>query len=261
MLMHVRNELNLRLYHQKMDCKTLPHYGDEYIRYRAIQQGDTETVSLLTENGALQQLETARNLSENAVKNACYHFVIEASSLARVCMENGLSHDEAYTISDIYIRKLDRATSVETINRLYRQMCLDYAARMSEIRKEDAVSRHVRKCIDYIYENLGGDLSLKALASVTGLNPSYLSRLFSKEIGSPIKQFILAAKIDTAQNLLKHSELSYSRIAFSLGFSSQSAFIAVFSRFAHMTPGAYRERYSSRGVEDHQNPQCQSISQ
>ena len=87
---------------------------------------------------------------------------------------------------------------------------------------------------------------MKVLASVTGLNPSYLSRLFSKEVGRPIKQFILAAKVDTAQNLLRHSELSYSRIATALGFSSQSAFIAVFDRFVQMTPKVYREKYLLR---------------
>lgn len=251
--MQVRNELNLRLYEQKMDGNTLPHYRDEYIRYDAIQHGDIEMASMLTENGTLHLRNEARLLSENTVKNSCYHLVIEASTLARMCMENGMSHDEAYTISDIYIRRLDRVTAAEEVDRLYKQMCLDYAERMSEIRKEPAISRHVRKCIDYIYENLGGDLSIKVLATVTGLNPSYLSRLFSKEIGYPIKQFILEAKIETAQHLLKHTELSYSRVAFSLGFSSQSAFIAVFKKFTNMTPRAYREQYSLRGVKDEQS--------
>lgn len=251
-MMLVRKELNLRLYEQKMDENTLPHYADEYARYGAIQQGDTELAAVLTNNGTLQLQVNRRLLSENTVLNACYHFVIEATTLARVCMENGLSHDEAYTISDIYIRRLDRITTNEEVDQLYRQMCMDYAVRMGEIRKESAISHHVRKCIDYIYENLGGDLSIKVLATVAGLNSSYLSRLFSKEIGCPIKQFILAAKIDTAQNLLRHSKLSYSKIAFSLGFSSQSAFIAAFKKLTDMTPRAYREYHSLRGIRNEQ---------
>ena len=250
--MIVRNELNMQLYEQKMDGATLPHYREEYVRYDTIQRGDIEATTLLTENGTLQLPDQARLLSKNIVRNACYHFAIEASSLARMCMENGLSHDEAYTISNIYIRKLDSVKNIEEIHQLYTEMCLDYAARMSEIRKESAISSHVRKCIDYIYENLGSDLSMKVLSTVTGLNSCYLSRLFSKEIGCPIKRFILAARIDTAQNLLKHSELSYSKIAVSLGFSSQSAFIAVFKRFTYMTPKAYREHYSLRGVKKEQ---------
>lgn len=252
-VMKVRNELNLQLYEQKMDGATLPHYKDEYIRYKTIQNGDAEATAIWANNGIMKLHNASRILSENTVRNLCYHFVMEASTLARLCMERGLSHDEAYTISDIYIRKLDRITDTEEIEKLYRQMCMDYAVRMGEIRKESAISSHVRKCIDYIYENLGGDLSMKVLADVTGLNPSYLSRLFSKEIGCPIKQFILSAKVDTAQNLLRHSELSYAKIAVSLGFSSQSAFIVVFSRFVHMTPRAYREYYSLRGVRDTNN--------
>ena len=249
-MMQIRKELNLLLYEQKMDGNVLPHYADEYVRYAAIQQGNTEMAAMLADNGTLQLQENRRHLSENTLWNACYHFVIEATTLARVCMENGLSHDEAYTISDIYIRRLDRITTTDEVDRLYRQMCIDYAARMREIRKESAISHHVRKCVDYIYENLGGDLSIKVLATVTGLNSSYLSRLFSKEIGCPIKQFILEAKIDTAQNLLKYSELSYSKIAFSLGFSSQSAFIAVFKKLSSMTPREYREYHSMREIRN-----------
>ena len=252
-VMKVRNELNLQLYEQKMDGTTLPHYKDEYIRYKTIQNGDAEATAILVSNGTLKLYNPLRLLSENSSRNLCYHFAIEASTLARLCMEGGLSHDEAYTISDIYIRKLDRITDVAEIEKLYKQMCMDYAARMGEIRKESAISSHVRKCIDYIYENLGGDLSMQVLAGVTGLNPSYLSRLFSKEIGCPIKQFILSAKVDTAQNLLRHSELPYSKIAVSLGFSSQSAFITVFRKFVHMTPRAYREYDSLRGIKDTNN--------
>ena len=122
---------------------------------------------------------------------------------------------------------------------------MDFAERMREIRKENVISLHIRKCIDHIYENLGGDLSVRALAEVAGLNPTYLSRLFSKETGIPIKQFVAEARIDTAQNLLKYSDLSCPRISASLGFSSQSAFIAVFKRITGMTPKVYRERFYS----------------
>ena len=122
-------------------------------------------------------------------------------------------------------------------------MCLDFTERMQEIRKDAVISLHIRKCIDHIYENLGADLSVKALAKVTELKPAYLSRLFRQETGVPLKRFVKEARVDTAQNLLRYSELPYSVISTSLGFSTQSVFIAVFKEITGMTPKVYREKY------------------
>ena len=76
------------------------------------------------------------------------------------------------------------------------------------------------------------------------LNPSYLSKLFAKEMKMPVKAFILQAKISTAQNILIFSDFPISEIAASLGFSSQSAFTAAFHRLTGMTPMRYRNQYS-----------------
>ena len=241
--MRARRELNACLYAQKMDGHNMPEYRKEFARYAEVQTGDIESLKRKLQNGELSWISEQRVLSEDETKNMIYHFVIAASALARACMEGGLGHDEAYTLADIYIRKADRCGNRDAICQLHEDMCLDYAERMREIRKETVISLHIRKCIDYIYENLGSNLSVGALASVVNLNPSYLSRLFSKETGIPLKQFVAEAKIDTAQNLLKYSDLSYLQISVSLGFSSQSAFISVFKKISGMTPKAYRDRF------------------
>ena len=66
-----------------------------------------------------------------------------------------------------------------------------------------AAARHMQKCIDHIYEDLNADLSVKGLAAFTKLNVSYLSKLFKQETGQTVKAYVTAAKMDTAQNLLK----------------------------------------------------------
>jgi AraC-like DNA-binding protein len=238
--MHIRNELNQQLYQMKMDGVSLPHLREEYARYACILSGDTESTSKWILQHPLPT--DILSFSDNPLQNARYHFVTEAATLVRLTMESGLSHDEARTLSALYIRKLDRTNSPLEVNHLYGQLCADFAQRMCEIRREGTKSVPVRKCITYIYENLGSDLSLPSLGKVTGLNPSYLSRLFHQETGSTLGQFILAAKVDTAKNLLAHSDLSCARIGSSLGFSSQIAFIAVFRKVTGVTPGVWRNR-------------------
>ena len=115
---------------------------------------------------------------------------------------------------------------------------------MREIRKADSVSLHVRRTVEYIYKNLHESLTLQMAAEHEKLNPSYLSKLFAKEMKMPFKRYILHAKITTAQNILMFSDFPISEIAASLGFSSQSAFTAVFHRLTGMTPFQYRARNS-----------------
>ena len=73
------------------------------------------------------------------------------------------------------------------------------------------------------------------------LNPEYFSRLFARETGKKVSEYITDAKVRTAMNMLAHSDYSIMDIALSLGYSSQSAFTTVFKKHTSMTPKKYRD--------------------
>ncbi len=240
--MKARNELNARLYEQKMNGLTLTDYFSEHAKYSSVCNGNIENVRAKIEDGSLSLNQNLRILSDNKLKNTIYHFVLTASSIAEACMDGGMGQTEAYTLSDLYILKADKSKNIVEIKELYAQMCLDFAERMKEIHKEPVISLHIRRCINYIYENLGNNLSVKAISKEMKLNPTYLSRLFFQEKGIPLKQFVKEARVDTSQNLLRYSDLPYLKISVSLGFSSQSSFISVFKEITGMTPKAFRDQ-------------------
>ena len=240
--MKARNELNYLMYKQKMDGFRLPKHLPQYSKFSMVCSGDIAVVREQLDSGVLSLLSDERILSKVKLKNLIYHFVLSASALSIACMECGMGQTEAYTLSDLYTIKADECKTIDGVCCLYEDMCLDFTERMHEIRKETVISLHIRKCIDYIYENLGADLSVKALAKVTELNAAYLSRLFLQEVGASLKQFVKEARVDTAQNLLRYSDLKYLEIATSLGFSTQSVFIAVFKEIVGVTPKEYKEK-------------------
>lgn len=238
--MKVRRELNYYLFMRKSADISSPPYISEKEKYVDIVSGNVCAVNRGTEE--LKKTLSERNISENAVKNTLYNFILSAGAVTSACTENGMSSDEACALSDIYIKKADKCTDEEGLCILYGQMLSDFAERMQEIKKESVVSLHVRKCIDYIYGHLGEPLTVYSLAQYCGIDPSYLSSLFVKETGVKLRQFILTAKTDTAKDLLQYSHLSYTEISAALGFSSQSAFISVFKRFTGTTPKKFREK-------------------
>ncbi len=240
--MKIRIELNRQLYLQKVHGYHKKTYYLKDTVFEAIISGDLEKLKDLISSGMIKLSTEMRILSENQLNNMKYHFVIIATLLAESSLGSGLGHDEAYMIADIYSQKSDKAATCDDLQVILEDMCLDFAIRICEIKKDDIISIHIRKCIDHIYEDLNADLSAQGLADFAKLNVSYLSKLFKQETGKTIKAYVTAAKMDTAQNLLKYSSLSYFEISASLGYSSQSAFTYAFRKFTGITPGKYREK-------------------
>ena len=160
-----------------------------------------------------------------------------------MCIDAGMPHNESYTLSDIYIRKADRLPDPDAVVELLFEMQLDYTERMKKLNHAKKGSIYVTRAVDYIYDHLNEALTMETLARFVGLNPSYFSKLFAAETGTTVKKYINRVKVQTATEMLKDVHLSISDIAYSLGYSSQSAFTAVFRKINGVTPGDYRKEY------------------
>lgn len=243
--MNTNRDLSYRLYIQREEgFNRIPFYS-EFEKYRVISSGDIKKVKENFADVKRNYYKGKGQLSDDPVKNVRYHFIIAVALTSRVCVENGMSHDLAYTLSDIYIQRADKCEDAEAIIDMLGEMQLDYAERMHELKKENVISIHIRKCIDYIYDNLQEKLTVKIAAKHLQLDPSYLSKLFSKEVGISFRDFIINARINASKNMLVYSDFSYLEISLSLGFSSQSAFTSTFKKNTGMTPGMYRNKFGS----------------
>ena len=240
--MDTNNILNYRLYIQRQDEFIRADYHAEFRQYNKIRNGDVEGVRERFKIARKNFQKGRGTLSKDPLRNICYHLVASAAVISRLCIDGGLDVDTAYTLSDIYINKADEAKSVEEVMDLIAEMQIDYATRMKELKKEKTISFHVRRSIDYIYNNLHRNVTVAELAEREGLSSGYFSRLFFKETGQKVNEYINSAKIATAQNMLKYSDFSLFDIALSLGYSSQSAFSSSFKKCCGMTPKVYRDQ-------------------
>ena len=238
--MNTNKELNYRMYLQREEEFIRTDLKSEFSRYDDIKNGDVKKVKENFDEIKKNYYKGKGVLSDNPLRNNIYHLVVSAGIIARVCVDAGLPHDESYTLSDIYIRKADNAKTPEEVIDLIGELQLDYATRMNNLKKTNTISIYVSKAIDYIYDHLHEPLTMEMLANYVGLNPSYFSKLFSKETGTTVKEYIAKSKINTAKNILVNSDFALSDIALSLGFSSQSAFTSVFKKYTGTTPLKYK---------------------
>ena len=246
--MDTNSTLNYRLYLQRQEEFVRADYRAEFRQYNKIKNGDVEGVRERFKIARRKFQDGRGNLSDDPVRSMVYHLVTAVAVISRMCIDAGMEMDTAYTLGDIYIRRADQAKDVEEVLDITAEMQIDYATRMKELKKVDAVSIHIRRSIDYIYDNLQRPLTVNELAEREGLSAGYYSRLFMKEMGVNVNQFINNAKIKTAENMLRYSDYPILDIAISLGYSSQSAFSSVFKKVTGMTPKSYRDRFYKNNI-------------
>lgn len=244
--MNTNRDLNYRLFVQKETGFTRTTFHDEIGRYHDVIEGNVNALKEGFKRPRESFYEGKGQLSDDPLRNVMYHLVVGVAVVTRMCVDAGMDHNVAYTLSDIYIKRGDVCRTVDEVLDTMEQFQLDMAQRMRDIRKGSAISLHVKRCSDYIYEHLHENITLSMLARREKLNPSYLSKLFSKELGMGIKDYIIKAKIETAKNILRYSDFSILDISISLGYSSQSAFTAAFRMHTGMTPKKYRDVYFTR---------------
>lgn len=252
--MNTEAELNYKLFiHRENNFERLP-YTTEMGLYTAVAEGDIEKIKENFKRQRFNFMEGKGVLSDDKIRNIRYHFIVAVALISRFCIESGMNQDASYTLADIYIRKADVCNSYQTIVDMFLDMQLDYAERMKKAKKNNVISLHIRKCIDYIYDHMHEKITVSILADYLNLNPTYLSKLFTKETGMNIGDFILNTKIKTAQNMLKFSDFSCLDISTTLGFSSQSYFISTFKKITGQTPKEYRNlHYNSSMLEENAN--------
>ena len=106
--------------------------------------------------------------------------------------------------------------------------------------REQIDGRRMSRVMEFINDNIDGELNLSSLASVACLSRSQFVRLFKKTTGQSPHEFVRNRRIQLAGSLLLDHGKTILDVAMSTGFSSQSNFARAFRAVTSMTPSEYR---------------------
>lgn len=98
----------------------------------------------------------------------------------------------------------------------------------------------VQKVINHINLNLSEPHTLKSLAALCHISPSYLSSLFKQETGSTLIDYINTQRVKRAAQQLTTTDRSISEVAEEMGILDVNYFAKIFKRTFGMTPTRYR---------------------
>jgi AraC-like DNA-binding protein len=106
---------------------------------------------------------------------------------------------------------------------------------------------HLRRAHDHIDKHYAAPLDLDRLAQVAGVSKYHFARSFEAAYGLTPIRYLSRRRIERAQDLLRHANLTVTEICFLVGFNSLGSFSSLFTRLTGETPTAYRNRWAAKG--------------
>ncbi|ENH97886.1 PspC family transcriptional regulator [Gracilibacillus halophilus YIM-C55.5] len=102
--------------------------------------------------------------------------------------------------------------------------------------------RIIHQMIELFHNQKGRKLTSEEIASMMGMNYSYLSSLFKEHTGKSITQYQNERIIERAIQLFKNENKNVSEVSDTLGFTNPFYFSRVFKKTIGVSPSAYLEQ-------------------
>jgi len=107
---------------------------------------------------------------------------------------------------------------------------------------------HLRRARDHIDRRYAEPLDLESLAAVAGVSKYHFARCFEAAYGETPIRYLTRRRIERAQDLLRHANLTVTEICHAIGFTSLGSFSSRFRQMVGESPTAYRDRWAAAGA-------------
>ncbi|MGL5315327.1 MAG: helix-turn-helix transcriptional regulator [Peptostreptococcaceae bacterium] len=146
-------------------------------------------------------------------------------------------------LESLFNTNINNIESSNDFNELYNlvsHMIVDYCNAVVNYKLKN-YSPLIRRTINYINLNLKNELSVQSLANLFYVSPTYLSRLFKKEVNASVIEYINKQKVRRSTFLLKDTDLPIHHISHMVGIDDLNYFSRLFKKYMNKTPSQYRK--------------------
>jgi two-component system response regulator YesN len=218
----------------KMEVKQIGSSSTSFLDWTVwLDKGDFSSISILIDEKLVRW--NNRAFSVEQLHDIYYGFL---QAVYEVLQKNGIPAERL--MKDGLLPEVSIATrNLAELSKWMKRMA---AAVISLLFTQRPSNPIVQKIKEYIEQHLHVDISRDDLADYVYLHPDYLSRLFRKETGRSLSDYILQERMKKAANLLLHSNEPVSQIALNLGYGNFSHFARMFKRIYGITPLVFRKK-------------------
>ncbi len=213
-------------------------YEKENIFIKAVSQGNVKKCEEMLNKSSFSFLAEKR--VDNPIRNIQNYSII-LNTLLRKAAEYGKVHPFYIDkISSDFAVEIEKLSSIENGKKLHYNMIHIYCE-LVRLHSSKEYSPIIQKLTTRIDADLTADLTLRTQADELGVNASYLSNLFKKEVGTTYTDYVNKKRVEYAEQLLKTTNDQIQIIAQQCGIFDLNYFSKLFKKYIGLTPIKYRE--------------------
>lgn len=118
----------------------------------------------------------------------------------------------------------------------------DYLHSLARMKTDNARTTPI---IEWIRTNMSSKLTVSTVADHFVMNPDYLNRLFKREHGTTMRDYLIDLRIETAKALLVHTKLPIDAVAKYSYFNDRKNFMKQFKKRTSLTPTDFRTAFAN----------------
>lgn len=217
-----------------------PSYSLEQKLLNSISRGDIETAEQTLNE--INKLERAK-LSKDTIRSLKNSLICSCTLFTRAIIKGGVDPENAFNLSDVVIQQIEETNDPYDLEQLEYEMLHTFIKALHDV-KRPSYQFVVNKAIAFIHQEILNDLSLERIAEYVQVHPSYLSKVFKKEVGYSLTEYISKKRIEDSKYFLIHSNSPISDISNLFRFCNQSYYTSLFKKYTDLTPKQYRQLYS-----------------
>jgi AraC-like DNA-binding protein len=107
----------------------------------------------------------------------------------------------------------------------------------------------IQQSLFYIETHLHEEIGLEEVASEALLSPYHYHRVFRREVGMTVVDYIRNRRMSLASTALRSTDADILDISLACGFESQEAFTRAFRKLYGMPPGRFRKLFDLKLFE------------
>ncbi len=164
--------------------------------------------------------EFLRQLNECSVIEDAHLLLEDFGKLHRECQDQN---------RELYIATLTNKFLMDTADAFYS--------------KNPSVKAYIAQIKEYIRNYFCKLSNIQEIADQIHLNSTYMERIFKRETGSTIWQYVMECRMDAAKDLLENTPIPIGEIDPLIGTNSRQTFYIQFKRHYGVSPAEYRKLF------------------
>ena len=149
---------------------------------------------------------------------------------------------ESYAVDESLRRDYLKVKLLELMLVLHQLACSGTNSAQTSVPRTQA--ELVKQVAAHISKNINAKLNVKELSTMFNVSETYLQSSFRAVYGMPVISFIRAQKMQSAAQVLIHTNRSVDEIAEEFGYINESKFSAAFKKIIGDSPSTYRREHS-----------------